>query len=363
MLRTYAKPAEGQTLGAGQVLIYGGHQIDTGGKTEGAGFRDGIYHDNLMAHTGYNLVSPSDPEKSVVVKASDAIYYGDFSDAGQLRPMPRFTHAVNHLHDLTEISLDEKLGHKRRAFIGLYKKKAAQSIPGSAGLGFYQTPHLETGASVTNTDAAGTETTKTTLVNVEAATDRTGVSTLEAGEDYGMLATDESTGLREMNKELLTKIALGIGLPPSTVFSMLGAGGPEIRFHMAMLQRWVQIELLNLITAVQAHYFWIMGVDMFRGVLPYPDDDQWWNNIAIPCADLTIDRGRELNGKINALKVGALTHADLYAEQGKDWEDQMEIQGEIVAAASAIAAQKAFSGGLSDLWPDWNPAPRMVAPN
>ena len=123
---------------------------------------------------------------------------------------------------------------------------------------------------------------------------------------------------------------------------MLGAGGPEVRFHMALLQRWISIELLNLITAVQAHYFWVIGTDIARGVLPAPQgDDQWWNNIAIPCADLTIDRGRELNGKIAALKVGALTHADLFGEAGKDWEDQLEIQAEIIAHAATLAAEKA----------------------
>ena len=40
-----------------------------------------------MAHTGYNLVDPSDLSKSTVVRASDAMYYGDFSDAAELRPL------------------------------------------------------------------------------------------------------------------------------------------------------------------------------------------------------------------------------------------------------------------------------------
>jgi hypothetical protein len=356
-LKTYAQS------GAGQILIYGGHQIDSGNKQDIINLRDGIYHDNLMAHTGYNLVNPSDLSKSTVVRASNAMYYGDFSDAAELRPMPRFTHAVNDLHDIAEIDLDSKLGIKRRQFIGLYKKRAHQNISGNLGLGVYQSPHTETGANVTNTSAAGVETTQTTLINVEGVTDRTGIATLEAGEDYGVVSADNpGPNEREFNKALLTKISLGLGLPPSTVFAMLGAGGPEVRFHMALLQRWIQIELLNLLTIVQQHYFWIIGTDIARGALPEPDDEQWWNNIAIPCADLTIDRGRELNGKIAALKVGALTHADIFAEAGKDWEDQLEIQAEIIAHASGLAAQKGLAGGLSDLMPDWNPRRPAITP-
>lgn len=356
-LKTYAQS------GAGQVLVYGGHQIDNGTR-QNANLRDGVYHDNLMAHTGYNLINPSDSNSpGTAVRASDAIYYGDFTDAAQLRPMPRFTHAVNDLHDIAEIDLDSKLGIKRRQFIGLYKKRAHQNISGALGLGTYQSPHLEIGASVTNTDESSVETTKTTLVNVEGVTERTGIATLEAGEDYGVISADNpGPNEREFNKSLLTKIALGLGLPPSSVFAMLGAGGPEVRFHMALLQRWIQIELLNLHTAVQQHYFWIMGTDIARGVLPEPTDDEWWNNISIPCADLTIDRGRELNGKIAALKVGALTHADLYAEAGKDWEDQAELQGEIIAKFAQIAAEKGLAGGLSDLMPDWNPRQPAITP-
>jgi hypothetical protein len=353
-LRTYA------ASGAGQVLVYGGHQIDSGTKEERPGLRDGIYHDNLMAHTGYNLVDPGDPSKSTVIKSSDAIYYGDFSDAGELRPMPRFTHAVNDLHDIAEIDLDSKLGIKRRQFIGLYKKRQ-RAQTGTNGLGYYQSPVSEVGITQTQTNSDGTTSSKSHLVNVEAVTDRTGISSLDEGEDYGVVQADNpGPNEREFNKALLTKISLGLGLPPSTVFAMLGAGGPEVRFHMALLQRWISIELLNLITAVQSHYFWVIGTDIARGVLPAPQgDDQWWNNIAIPCADLTIDRGRELNGKIAALKVGALTHADLFGEAGKDWEDQLEIQAEIIAHAATLAAEKGLAGGLADLMPDWNP--RMSA--
>lgn len=354
-LKTYAES------GAGQILVYGGHQIDNGAKTS-ANLRDGVFVDNLMAHTGYNLVDPSDAmSKGTTVRASDAIYYGDFSDAAQVRPMPRFTHAVNDLHDIAEIDLDSKLGIKRRQFIGLYKKRAHQNISGNLGLGVYQSPHTEVGVDVTNTSAGDVETTQKTLINVEGVTDRTGIATLEAGEDYGVVSADNpGPNEREFNKALLTKIALGVGLPPSTVFAMLGAGGPEVRFHMALLQRWIQIELLNLLTAVQQHYFWLIGTDIARGVLPEPDADEWWNNIAIPCSDLTIDRGRELNGKISALKVGALTHADIYGEAGKDWEDQLELQAEIIAKASELAAEKSLN--LADLMPDWNPRQPAITP-
>jgi len=340
--------------GAGQILMYGSHQVDDGNK-KADNLRDGVYHDNLFTHTGYNLVDAKDDTKSTVIKASDALYYGDFQDPCELRPMPRFTHAVNDLHDIAEIDLDSKLGIKRRQFIGLYKKRQSAKFGGPNGLGVYTAPVTTAGPTITATAADGTTSSQQTLVSVESVTERTGIASLDEGEDYGVIQADNpGPNEREFNKTLLSKISLGLGLSPTVVFSMLGAGGPEVRFHMAMLQRWIEIELINLLATVQSHYFWVMGTDMARGALPFPDDDEWWNHIAIPCADLTIDRGRELSGKINALKVGAITHADLYAEAGRDWEDQIELQGEIIAHASRVAAEKGLSGGLSDLMPDWN---------
>jgi hypothetical protein len=341
--------------GAGQVLLYGSHQIDSGSREEKAGFHDGVYYDQFRAHTGYNLVSKFDgSEKGTTIRASDAIYYGDFQDSAEVRPMPRLTHAINDLHDIIEIDLDSKLGIKRRQFVGIYRKRQkANSQP--FGLGVYQAPHVEEGSNVTSTNADGTTAAQQNLVSVEAVTERTGLGSLEEGEDFGVVESDQpGPNEREFNKSLLSKISLGIGLPPSVTFSILGAGGPEVRFHMAQLQRWIQIELLNLLTAVQAHYFWVMGTDMARGALPFPDDPEWWTHIAIPCSDLTIDRGRELSGKIAALKVGALTHADLYAEAGNDWEERIELQAEIIAHAAAVAAQKGLTGGLADLMPDWS---------
>lgn len=335
--------------GAGQVLVYNGHQIDNAEKKDTARFRDGIFHDQFHAHDGYNISTP-DGKSSAVIKASDAIYYGDFADSGELRPMPRLTHAMNDLRDISEIDLDSKLGIKRRQFVGLYKSRQRATNFGPQGA--WNAAHTESGTTDTNADG----TTQTTLVNVESVTEKTGIGSLEEGEKYEMLSADNpGPNEREFSKALLSKIALGLGLPPSVVFAMLGAGGPEVRFHMAMLQRWIEIELLNLLPVVQSHYFWLMGTDMARGDLPFPDDDEWWQHIAIPCSDLTIDRGRELSGRIAALKVGAATHADIYAQAGADWEDKLELQAEIIAKASELAAEKGLAGGLSDFWPDWNP--------
>lgn len=337
--------------GAAQVLMYGAHQV-ANGKRKKENLIDGVYLDPLGAHIGYNLVKPDDLDRSegVAVKASDCIYYGDFDDSHQIRPRPRFTHAVNDLHDITEIDLESKLGIKRRQFVGIYRKRQRAA---NGPLGLYAEPstHHQT---ITSTASDGSTTTKNVLVNVESAGNNGGVAGLEEGEDFGILNADNpGPNEREFNKALLAKMLVGIGLPPSAGFVVLGAGGPEVRFHMAILQRWIQIELLNLLTAVQAHYFWAMGTDMARGVLPFPDDEEWWTHIAIPTADLTIDRGRDRMGLIQMLKVGGATLADVYAAEGADWEDKLELQGEIIARAAEIASQKGLQ--LSDLMPDWNP--------
>lgn len=341
--------------GAGQILVYNGHQIDSGDKKETGRFRDGVFFDQFHAHDGYNLVD-SDGKKSTPIKASDALYYGDFSDSGEIRPMPRLTHAMNDLRDITEIDLDSKLGIKRRQFVGLYKTRTRAGNYGPQGNWAPTVTQLD--GTQTNETSTTASTTQQRLVNVEAVTEKTGIGGLDDGEDYKMLSADNpGPNERNLKWDILGKIAIGLGLPPSVLFYLLGSGGPEVRFHMAILKRWIEIELLKLLPVVQSHYFWMMGTDMARGVLPFPDDDEWWQHIAIPCDDMTIDSGRVLSGQIAALKVGALTHADIFGGRGKHWEDQIELQGEIIKRASEIAAEKTLSNGLNTMWPDWGGAP------
>lgn len=341
--------------GAGQVLMYGAHQLANGSR-KNDNLVDGVFVDALGKHIGYNLVNPADTNKpGTTVKASDCIYHGDFDDSHQVRPMPRLTHAINDLHDITEIDLETKLGIKRRQFVGIYRKRQKAA---AGPMGLFSEPVTQA-QTVTSSDGT-TSTTKTVLVNVEQAANNGGVSGLEEGEDFGMLSADNpGPNEREASKAWLSKIALGLGLPPSVVFMILGAGGPEVRFHMAVLQRWIQIELINLLTTTQAHYFWTIGTDIARGVLPAPTDPEWWTHIAIPSADLTIDRGRDRMGMMQMLKTGATTLADVYASEGADWEDKLELQGEIIARAAAIAAEKGLQ--LADLMPDWNPTSQAAA--
>ena len=337
--------------GRGMIVPYEGHQIGNGPQMkQDPRLIDGVTVDKYGRHMSYRLLDMQDRTKWATVDASSCVYYGDQTHTGRVRPVPPLAHAINDLKDLIEIGSEMKLGIKNRQYLGIYRKRQ-QAGGGPAGL-FTEVTPMATDDSTSTTTTSDTGTTQKNLVNFEQAQEVNGIAGLGAGEDLGTISMD-SPGPNEQQFMIsrLEKVALGIGLPPSVVFMITGLTGPEVRLHMGLLKRWIEVELLRLLIAVQKHYFFWLASEMERGALPFPDDDEWWQAIYVPQADLTIDRGREGKLALEEMKVGATTLADIWEQKGADWEDKIEAQAMIISRASEIAAVNGLT--LSDLMPGW----------
>lgn len=338
--------------GAALIVPYESHQIADGAWTSAKpdALRDGVFIDKFGRHVAYRLVDPQDPNSFARVDASSCIYYADQTSTGRVRAIPPLAHAINDLLDISETFGDIKQGVKLRHYLGVYRKRQQQ---GAGPMGLFTEPTPTAIADTTSTTTSGgTGATQRNLVNLEDAQANNGIAGLAAGEDLGTISLD-SPGPNEQAfvKMLLEKVALGLGLPPSVVFMIAGLNGPEVRLHMGLLKRWIEIELLRLLIAVQKHYFYWLACEFRRGALPFPRDPNWWNAIYVPQADLTIDRGREGKLALEELRVGATTLADVWEQKGADWEDKLEAQATIIARAAEIAASHSL--GLADIMPGW----------
>lgn len=335
------------STGAAQFLFYEANQIDdprTGQKPDT--IQDGVVRDKFGKHIAYRIAN-SDDDTGTRISTADGFLFADFERPGQIRGYPALAHAINDLIDLTEIDTDNKLGIKRRLFVGLYKKRAAAGqLPGAT--------YASVGQEATGTTTTGPDgLTKNVMVNVEKVFDGTGIGGLQAGEEYATVESDQpGPNEAEFNKRILHKIAMGLGLTGNIIFSILGAGGPEVRFQMEILRRWLEVEMLRLLTANQTIYYYWLIKEIARGALPYPDDDQYWKALYIPQADPTIDKGKEGRLQLEQLRVGAETFPHIWETAGEDFESQMEAQVEAISFASAAAAAKGLK--LTDIMPGWN---------
>ena len=340
--------------GAALVQNYEAHQIDDGmmiGEQRPKDLQDGVFVAASGRHKAYRIVDANDPKKVARVPAEAAIYYSDFDNLGTVRGISIMAHAVTDLLDMVEIDADAKLGIKRKQWVGLYRKRAKPAPPPG---GLFTDPTPTSAGTTTTADGV----TQQQLVNVESVYQSGGIPALEEGEDFGVIESDQPGPNEDVfNKRLLHKIALGAGLPASTLFAMAGQTGPEVRFHMALTARWIEIELLRLQVAVSKYYAFWLSREIQRGALPLPDDENYWSAIYIPTADLTIDRGREGRLALEELKLGATTLADIWEAKGGDWEEKMTLQSHIIQRASEIAA--ADGQQLSQVLPGWGGTPNV----
>jgi capsid protein len=335
------------TTGRAQLICYEATQIDNGTSTVPDNERlvDGVFRDRFGRHVAYSIVDPDQNERVARISAEDCIFYADFERPNQVRGYPALAHAVNDLLDIVEIDGETKVGIKRALYVGVYRKHQAANT-GPMGL---LSPVV---SEDTGLDATIDGATKNIVQNVENILSAGGIPNLGQGESLETLADDRpGPNQREFVQALLEKIALGLGLPPSVVFSITGQTGPEVRFHMAELARWLAHEQDRLRRICQRYwvYFWARE---FENGYPMPRTEEWWAAAWVPQADLTIDRGREGRLALEELRIGATTLADIYAAKGEDWEEKLELHSQILSRARDIAAGYGLS--LQEIFPAWS---------
>ena len=112
----------------------------------GPAWRDGIQFSSVGRHLAYGLRN-STTGKVAIFPASAVIYFGEFDAPGEDRPVPPLAHAVNHVHDISEIFGFTKQGIKAASLLGAVREPKENAIPrAKQGLA---------GAPRVTTDAAG----------------------------------------------------------------------------------------------------------------------------------------------------------------------------------------------------------------
>jgi hypothetical protein len=342
------------TTGRAQLICYEATQVDDGTASppENERLVDGVFKDRFGKHTAYSIVDPDEEDRVARVPAENAIFYADFERPNQVRGVSALAHAVNDLLDIVEIDGETKVGIKRALYVGVYRKQQ-QANQGPMGL---LSPIVQETTGQTITDSNGNS--KDVVINIEKVLGSGGLPNLGMGESLETLADDRpGPNQREFVVSLLEKVALGLGLPPSVVFSLSGQTGPEVRFHMAELARWLTHEQDRLRRICQRYwvYFWAKE---FQNGYPMPADEEWWSASWVPQADLTIDRGREGRLALEELAVGATTLADIWAGKGGDWEEKVELHSQIYDRMVALATRSSTT--VTEMFPGWSKNPPPV---
>lgn len=282
-------------------------------------------------HLAYRVLVPGDPSRSSVIPANKSHLFTLWERPGQVRGIGALHHAVNHLHDTTEITADLKLAIKNSAMLGFYLKgREGASRPGKSGIA-RNARHQ----AIPRRDDEGTEEDESTgndeLVTVE---DMFSAGVIPSWADWepGVLNDPRPHPNNiELLRWLIREICLGLDFPPELIWELGSLNGNVVRVLNEDVQESLDNHRMELtIPFCQRVWFHVIGHGIATGELPEPEIPEkfeglvgWWSVEWSPPPRKTIDRGREGNlamqERSRMMRTLDRHFTDLYSS---DWTDE-----------------------------------------
>jgi len=175
----------------------------------------------------------------------------------------------------------------------------------------------------------------------------------------------------EFERILLEDCVLGADLPPSALYHVAKMGGPDVRFSMEEVRRWILIEHREQAQRCARFWAFFIAKEIKAGRLRPPvgrngKPEKYWNKVQwIGLPDMTIDKGREGGLSITRLQAGLTTWADEWAAQGQFGASKISSQIRAFAEAKAEAREISKEVGIEVTLPEVFPSfggPTATAP-
>lgn len=273
-------------------------------------FFDGVRVNALGKPLDYRfLVDYDNPDRYTTVPAEDIIHLKRIHRNGYVRGVPALAHAVNHLHDMTDILSFTKGSFKLASQIALVIETAEA---GKVGLGAFKT-----GVSVTTSSGS------TTSVSHDKMYPLAGHVGLKPGEKITTLENQHPGQSFEPFMRYLTReVAWGIGISPELLWDITETGGANVRLVLASDQIFFEkLQQLLINQFCRRFYIFWLWHEIKAARIAYPGDD-WWRHDWLTPAKLTVDFTKD--GKLLADLVdrGLLSPERYYGMQGLDAETE-----------------------------------------
>lgn len=265
-------------------------------------------------------------ENPVFYQAKDVIFLFNKNRPTQIREVPMLAHVISRIRDINEFMTAVSVKERVSACLGLMIKK---SNPAVGGWGRAQTMTNERGGS----QYAGKKLTPGMILE------------LAAGDDASVL--DPKSSSTDANSFLNTMqhlISSGVGISYESISRDMsrstyssarqGAIEDDLTFTQIidMLRTFLNDIYEEFITAAVMSNTLIIN-DYFN------NKGKYLNHEFLSSSRRWVDPLKEANAQISALNAGVKTYADVCAENGKDWRDQIDS----IAAINEYAKTKGLS--------------------
>ncbi len=269
---------------------------------------DGIGFDRFGAPTFYRVLQDDGSHRDV--RSGAVMHVFEPESASGARCAPTLQHSINHLLDEMELLALEKHAVKDNADIARVLKSESGEI--------------DDGDFFVQTEAAAEDGSDPQIVQRIVGGKVVSIKSGESLESFeSKRPSPVFTGFLE---HLKRDSSAGI-LPYEFVLDSAKIGGAGVRLVVAKADRRFSHRKLILIQRfLKPTWGWVIGDAIDRGELPAI---KGWNRVRfVTPRRITVDAGREAQQNRADVETGLKTLAEHYAEQGMDFDEQLEIRAQ-----------------------------------
>ena len=329
------------TSGRARLAYYEAYQLSNGDRT-GKQWVDGVQVGPFAKHLGYSLRDGEDPSKTVFVDAKDAIYFGNFDNRGQVRPLSILATAVLNMVDVVEVRGFTKTAIKNHSRIGTVQEVDAAS-PSNTGVGGIGGPV----STVPVTMPDGT----TQNINMELVMNGAISPRLPPGVKVRVIADDRpSQNNMEFEKALLKDCCDTVDLSYARLCDVAGISGPGLRMLNSDDKRWISLRHHRQAKRCQRMYNYVIAKEIKAGRLRKPNlkpGEYWWHKVIwIGMAAPDIDGQRTAIATQTELTTGLTTWLEEAKAGGLYWKKRIRQGVAEVIFAKLECIRQATDAGI-----------------
>lgn len=237
------------------------------------------------------------------------VFNSDRSDA--VRGVTKFASILNPARDYKETKKAETLASKLNSKLTMFIKSISGGAGAAAGVDLY--------ANAVATQAGEQK------INVQEVND---AAIAYGYPEEGITSHSSerpSEGWRWLMEDLVREMSLGMDLPFSVVYHMVGLGGPGTRFEINRAARTFKCYIEDVLEPkwLIPVAGWKMAEWIDNGEVPFHPN--WTSFTPQRPVYITIDLGRDSKAGIEENKACLLTATSLFEEMDQDFEEQTEI--------------------------------------
>lgn len=317
------------------TAFYEGSQVFTPPKG-GDNWRDGVRVDPQGRPLAYGF---KDGDGVSAIDARDVIHFGLFPSPRAPRGVSIFAHAANRLLDIREVDNDTLRGIKAANLVGFYvtgPQAGPEKLALQGGFTNAKNPLAQSGNG------------QPEEVQFERIWSGGGnMARLDNGREIKAIHDDRRhPNQQSMVDHIIKSVAWGTDFPYEALYAISGLTGPAVRAVLrqteAVAKEWRK---QMRVTFCQRFYVYAISRLMKEGRLRQCNDSRWWKCDWIGREALTIDAGREWGAEIAAMKMGANTLRDWYAEASQDVETKLRDRAVELALAMKLEKEHGLLPG------------------